>query len=89
MGTEIIGVVIFVLVAIVCTAIVRLFTRKRIYVMGGSALLIILSVMALELAFTGKLETISLAFIVVALLTSIATGFIATISTSNSVEHKR
>ena len=57
--------------------------------MGGSALLIILSVMALELAFTGKLETISLAFIVVALLTSIATGFIATISTSNSVEHKR
>lgn len=76
------------LVAIVCTAIVRLFTRKRIHVMVGSTLLIILSVMALELAFTGELKTISLAFVVVALLTSVATGFIATISSRKSVEHK-
>jgi hypothetical protein len=88
MGNEIIGIVIFVLIAIVCTAMVRLFTRKRIHVMVGSALLIILSVVALELVFTGKLETISLAFLVVALLTSVATGFIVTIYTSNSVKHK-
>ena len=91
MGTEVVGFIFFFIIAVSCTAFVRLFTRRRKVVIAYTAFAIILLTLTLELLFTGSIKTISFEFIGVAGLVSLVAGYLSTVSfrRSSDARNKR
>jgi hypothetical protein len=78
MGSEIVAVAIFFVMAVLCAAIARLFSHKRSHVIAGTALLLIGSDIAYELIFRGHLKHISFESFVIVFTIAALLGFLVT-----------
>lgn len=77
MGTEIIGIFVF-LMSIIFTFIARFFSKNRINIAFISGSMMLSFGLIMEFIFTGKIETFSFLFVFYIIIVSLSMSFIIT-----------